>query len=252
MLKIYEAEEHEKRQENEKCQVHSEGNGKRDLSLMQYTPQLTMIEPEKTTATSDEPALSQPQPLLDRSLVEDFEIQGPRDDPFVAAELGTINDLEELRDVLASMPMPSTPSVDAERQHMFSSLKNINFPRLSVGEDAPNHAPSSAPTSQPNLFSRSPVQASEEPAKSPAEVDAEFRISQITGSVDSDLSPFRKSASSVNFDIDDDVAKSKDLATGSQPQLFERAERNHDDGSNFLSSRVSYHSFFTCASIINL
>ncbi|KAL5962413.1 Ubiquitin-associated protein 1 [Taenia solium] len=237
VLNGYEAAEHEEGQGNGECKVHAEDNVKMDQPFMQHTPQLTMIEPEKTTAMSDEPASSKPQPLLDRSLVEDFEVQGPRDDPFVAAELGTINDLEELRDVLASMPMPSTPSIDAKRQHMFGSLKNINFPRLSVDEDAPNHTPSSAPTSQPNLFSRSPVQSSEEPAKSYAEVDADFRVSQISGSVGSDLPPFQKSSSPVEFDIGDKVAKSKDLVTGNQPQLFEGAECNHDVGPSLLSSQ---------------
>ncbi|VDK38641.1 unnamed protein product [Taenia asiatica] len=212
VLNGYEAAEHEEGQGNGECKVHTEDNAKRDQPFMQHTPQLTMIEPEKTTATSEEPALAKPQPLMDRSLVEDFEVQGPRDDPFVAAELGTINDLEELRDVLASMPMPNTPSIDAKQRHMFGSLKNINFPRLSTDEDASNHTPSSAPTSQPNLFSRSPVQSSEEPAKSYAEVDADFCVSQISGSVDSDLPPFQKSSSPVKFDIDD-----KNMATTSLP-----------------------------------
>lgn len=231
VLKGYEVAEQQERRKLE------EDNAKRDQTMLQPTPHLTMLEPEKTAVTSDGPALSQPQPPLDRSLVEDFEVQGPRDDPFVAAELGTINDLEELRDVLASMPMPGILDADNKKQHMFSSLKDINFPRLSVDEDAPNHAPSSAPTSQPNLFPHSPVQASEEPPKSSTEIETEFRISQISGTVDSDLSPFRKSVSPVKFDIDDDVFKPRDLVTDSRPLLLERVEHNYDGDSNSVPTR---------------
>ncbi|CDS42305.1 hypothetical protein EmuJ_001000850 [Echinococcus multilocularis] len=232
VLKGYEVAEQQERRK-----LEEEDNAKRDQTMLQPTPHLTMLEPKKTVVTSDGPALSQPQPPLDRSLVEDFEVQGPRNDPFVAAELGTINDLEELRDVLASMPMPGILDADNKKQHMFSSLKDINFPRLFVDEDAPNHTPSSAPTSQPNLFPHPPVQASEEPLKSSTEIETEFCISQISGTVDSDLSPFQKSVSPVKFDIDDEVVKPRDLVTDSRPLLLERVEHNYDGDSNSVPTR---------------
>ncbi|VDM18567.1 unnamed protein product, partial [Hydatigera taeniaeformis] len=236
ILKGYEEAECEERQEKEQCGSCTEDNWERERPLPLATPQMTMIEPEKTVTTFDEPASSQLQPLLDRSLVEDFEFQGPKDDPFVAAELGTINDLEELRDVLASMSMPSALDVDAKRQPMFSSLKNINFPRLS-NDDAPNETPSSAPNSQPNLFLRSFEQFSEEPAKSSTAIEMEPRNSQVHGVLKFDPTSFHNSASPIRFDIDGEIVKSKDSATGSQQLLFERAGRNADEDSNLLLIR---------------
>lgn len=111
------------------------------------------LEPEKTdSATTDEVVNKDPPRTLEPSVVQDFEALGPRDDPFVAAELGTINDLEELRDVLACCdPVGPQATIQSQSSAKFSnSLKNIVFPRLSLDEAALN-APSfpSDPSNSP-------------------------------------------------------------------------------------------------------
>ncbi|VDD76173.1 unnamed protein product [Mesocestoides corti] len=124
---------------------------KNSKSLKHFSPNFDVLEPEKTDGTVEDVISHQLPPAVELSLVRDFEAQGPRDDPFVVAELGTINDLEELRDVLASVSAPCSSSHTTKQQSAFSSLKNINFPRLSVDENPLTATSLSEPGSQTNL-----------------------------------------------------------------------------------------------------
>ncbi len=146
---------------------------------------MNALEPQKALNTPEETEKGSAAPQAQPSVVQDFEALGPKDDPFVAVEMGTINDLEELRDVLASIEPASNPVATIETEGLSSkqntyqpkpfsgSLKNITFPRLSTDETTVDNPPSqpqsffdthtaSAPGSQTNLYRLRPVAMDEE------------------------------------------------------------------------------------------
>nr|CDS35293.2 hypothetical protein HmN_001017800 [Hymenolepis microstoma] len=182
----------------------AEGTARADLEEMkEFSPhvvsQLIPIEPERTVMSSTESTRKAPV-KVDRSILEDFEFQALRDDPFIAAELGTINDLEELRDVLASMQ--TAEPVESKKTNMYKVLKNISFPHLSLEESVPNQHfnPSSASSSQPNLFgtSQQPIVTCDTSERA----NDNDMMSRPTHSRNANASP-------IKFELESDTTKSE-------------------------------------------
>ncbi|VDO03313.1 unnamed protein product [Rodentolepis nana] len=227
ILKDYEATEERERRRLKK-NTQAEGTAKADLAEMKESsipvvPHLTPIEPEKSVTSSTESTRKAPV-KVDSSILEDFEFRALRDDPFIAAELGTINDLEELRDVLASMQ--TTEPVESKKTNMYKILKNISFPHLSLDESIPNQNvnKSSAPSSQPNLFgtSHQPIltcDTSERASYSNNIANENDMISRPSHSRNANASP-------IKFELESDTTKSEN----------ERQTRSIDSDCGSLSS----------------
>ncbi|VDL40943.1 unnamed protein product [Hymenolepis diminuta] len=211
ILNDYEAAEEQERQKLEEnmeaetaAKAEQEGVGE---SPAPAASQLITIEPEKSVTPSTE-STQKPLIKVDRSILEDFEFQALRDDPFVAAELGTINDLEELRDVLASMQ--TTKPTESRKTNMYKNLKNISFPHLSLDENGPNinANPSSAPSSRLNLFTTL-QQPSILTRDSSEHASYSNNIGSDNDKNDRPSSSGNANASPIRFDLESDTTKSE-------------------------------------------
>lgn len=211
ILNDYEVAEEQERQKLEEnmeaetaAKAEQEGTGE---SSAPGAPQLITIEPEKSVTPSTE-STQKPLVKVDRSILEDFEFQALRDDPFVAAELGTINDLEELRDVLASMQ--TTKPRESKKTNMYKNLKNISFPHLSLDENTPNinANPSSAPSSRLNLFTTL-QQPSILTRDSSEHASYSNNIGSDNDKNDRPSSSGNANASPIRFDLESDTTKSE-------------------------------------------
>ncbi|KAM3181786.1 hypothetical protein ACTXT7_013686 [Hymenolepis weldensis] len=210
ILNDYEAAEEQERQKLEEnmeaetaAKAEQEGIGE---SSAPAAPQLITIEPEKSMTPTE--STQKPLVKVDRSILEDFEFRALRDDPFVAAELGTINDLEELRDVLASMQ--TTKPMESKKTNMYKILKNISFPHLSLDENAPNinANPSSAPSSGLNLFTTI-QQPSILTRDSSEHASYSNNIGSDNDKNDRPSSSRNANASPIKFDLESDTTKSE-------------------------------------------
>lgn len=233
ILKDYEAaEERERQMLREKLEAaeaaKANQNGTKESSAPP-APNITPLQPEKSETPAPEISVKAPV-KIDRSILEDFEFRALRDDPFVNAELGTINDLEELRDVLASMQVtePNT-STESKKADVYKNLKTISFPHLSLDDTAPtpnsNPSSSSTPSSHPNLF--------QSEQQLPSESNSVITNLENSGEADRASSSRNTNASPIKFEIESDVTKSEN----------DRQSQSHDsdsDSSNSESLHVNH------------
>lgn len=181
-------------------------------------PQLTTIEPSRTETPLTEPhVIPKPTSKIDRTLLEDFEFQALRDDPFVAAELSTINDLEELRDVLTSMQMTEPMNIKTKNASLCKSLRNISFPLLSLDDNCVDAIASSAPSSQLS-FPTQPSQACD--LSAPTSVNTEKAIKTSP----SDGSPSRTGASPTKFDLGSVATKSEEQSVADHQSHSDKSD----------------------------
>ncbi|KAM7537295.1 hypothetical protein Aperf_G00000071656 [Anoplocephala perfoliata] len=195
-------------------------------------PQLTTIEPSKTEIPSTEPhAMPKPPSKVDPTILEDFESQASRDDPFVAAELGTINDLEELRDVLASMQITEPMNNQAKNTNMYESLKSISFPQLSLDDNCFDTNASSAPSSQASLITQPNQSCDRLMPTSVVEEDVEAPCP------DDSLS--RSDASPTKFDSENVVTESENQVVSDNPSYSGKSDTETSCWPPFQNQKVN-------------